>query len=71
MSSMLNYLLNISASNVIHLVVILAAALILNHLLHLVTRLIVKPASTQTRAAQAREQQTRTLAGVINSAGAR
>jgi small conductance mechanosensitive channel len=68
---MLNYLLNISASNVIHLVVILAAALILNHLLHLVTRLIVKPASSQTRAAQAREQQTRTLAGVINSAGSK
>lgn len=71
MSSMLNYLLNISPSNVIHLVVILAAALILNHLLHLVTRLIVKPAVTQTRAAQAREQQTRTLAGVINSAGSK
>ena len=69
MSSMLNYLLNISPSNVIHLLVILAAALILNHLLRLVTRLIVKPASSQTRAAQAREQQTRTLAGVINSAG--
>jgi len=68
---MLNYLLNISPSNVIHLVVILAAALILNHLLHLVTRLIVKPAVTQTRAAQAREQQTRTLAGVINSAGSK
>jgi small conductance mechanosensitive channel len=68
---MLNYLFNISASNVIHLVVILAAALILNHLLHLVTRLIVKPASSQTRAAQAREQQTRTLAGVINSAGSK
>jgi moderate conductance mechanosensitive channel len=71
MSSVLNYLLNISPSNVIHLVVILAAALILNHLLHLVTRLIVKPATTQTRAAQAREQQTRTLAGVINSAGSK
>jgi small-conductance mechanosensitive channel len=71
MSSMLNYLLNISPSNVIHLVVILAAALILNHLLHLVTKLIVKPAATQTRAAQAREQQTRTLAGVINSAGSK
>jgi small conductance mechanosensitive channel len=67
----LNYLLNISPSNVIHLVVILAAALILNHLLRLVTKLLVKPASTQTRAAQAREQQTRTLAGVINSAGSK
>jgi moderate conductance mechanosensitive channel len=71
MSSVLNYLLNISPSNVIRLVVILAAALILNHLLHLVTKLIVKPAATQTRAAQAREQQTRTLAGVINSAGSK
>jgi small-conductance mechanosensitive channel len=71
MSSVLNYLLNISPSNVIHLVVILAAALILNHLLRLLTKLIVKPASTQTRAAKAREQQTRTLAGVINSAGSK
>jgi len=71
MSSVLNYLLNISLSNVIHLVVILAAALILNHLMHLVTKLIVKPAATQTRAAQAREQQTRTLAGVINSTGSK
>jgi moderate conductance mechanosensitive channel len=71
MSSVLNYLSNISPSNVIHLMVILAAALILNHLLHLLTKLIVKPASTQTRAAQAREQQTRTLAGVINSAGSK
>jgi small conductance mechanosensitive channel len=71
MSSVLNYVLNISPSNVIHLVVILAAALILNHLLRLVTKLIVKPAATQTRASQAREQQTRTLAGVINSAGSK
>ncbi|HJY92209.1 MAG TPA: mechanosensitive ion channel family protein [Candidatus Acidoferrum sp.] len=71
MSSVLNYLLNISPSNVIHLVVILAAALILNHLMRLVTKLIVKPAATQTRAAQAREQQTRTLAGVINSTGSK
>jgi moderate conductance mechanosensitive channel len=61
--------LNISLSNLIHLVVIVAAALVLNHLLHLLTNLIVKPADTQTRAAQAREQQTRTLAGVVNSAG--
>jgi moderate conductance mechanosensitive channel len=71
MSSVLNYLLNISPSNVIHLVVILATALILNHLMRLVTKLIVKPAATQTRAAQAREQQTRTLAGVINSTGSK
>ena len=69
MSSLLGYPLTISLSNLIHLLVIIAAALVLNHLLHLVTKLIVKPATTQTRAAQAREQQTRTLAGVLNSAG--
>jgi len=69
MSSLLGYPLNVSLSNLIHLLVIIAAALVLNHLLHLVTKLIVKPATTQTRAAQAREQQTRTLAGVVNSAG--
>jgi small conductance mechanosensitive channel len=69
MSSLLGYPLNASLSNLIHLLVIIAAALVLNHLLHLVTKLIVKPATTQTRAAQAREQQTRTLAGVVNSAG--
>ncbi len=69
MSSLLSYPLNISLSNVIHLLVIIVAALVLNHLIHLVTKLIVKPATTQTRAAQTREQQTRTLAGVVNSAG--
>ena len=69
MSSLLEYPLNFSLSTVIHLLVIIAAALVLNHLLHLVTKLIVKPATTQTRAAQAREQQTQTLAGVVNSAG--
>ena len=69
MSSLLGYPLNASLSNLIHLLLIIAAALVLNHLLHLVTKLIVKPATTQTRAAQAREQQTRTLAGVVNSAG--
>jgi hypothetical protein len=47
MSSVLNYLLNISPSNVIHLVVILAAALILNHLLRLVTKLLVKRGSNK------------------------
>jgi moderate conductance mechanosensitive channel len=69
MSSLLGRSLNFSWSNLVHLLVIFAAALLLIRLLRLVTKLIVKPAATQARAAQAREQQTRTLAGVVYSAG--
>lgn len=56
-------------TSVFHLVLILLIALLLNRILHIFTNLIVKPATSQTRAAQAREQQTRTLALVVNSAG--
>jgi small-conductance mechanosensitive channel len=38
---------------------------VLNRLLRAVTNLLIKPAATQARAAQLREQQTRTLAGVL------
>jgi len=54
-------------SAALDLVAIFLIALILNRFLRILTRLIVKPASTQSRAAQAREQQTRTLAGVLYS----
>jgi small-conductance mechanosensitive channel len=40
-------------------------ALLINRFLRILTKLIIKPASTQSRAAQVREQQTRTLAGVL------
>jgi len=56
---------------VLHLIGILVAALLVNHLLKLVTKLIVKPAGSQNKAAQAREQQTRTLAAVVYSAGSK
>jgi small-conductance mechanosensitive channel len=69
MSSLLAYVPNFTVSNLLHLVGILLVALILNHLLRLITNLIIKPGSSQTRAAQAREQQTRTLAGVVYSTG--
>src|ERR1700757_145690 len=69
MSSLLAYVPNSTVSNLLHLVGIFLVALILNHLLRLITNLIIKPASSQTRAAQAREQQTRILAGVVYSAG--
>ncbi len=58
-------------ANLLHLSIIFLVALFLNRLLRVVTRIIVKPATTQTRAAQAREQQTRTLSGVVFSAGSK
>jgi small conductance mechanosensitive channel len=55
--------------NGLHVVGIIAVALILNRLLRVVTNLVIKRAASQTRAARAREQQTRTLAGILFSAG--
>ena len=55
--------------NGLHILGIIAVALILNRLLRVVTNLVIKRAASQTRAAQAREQQTRTLAGLLFSAG--
>lgn len=56
-------------ANLFHLFLIFIVALLLNRLLRVLSKLIIKPAATQTRAAQAREQQTRTLSGVVLSAG--
>lgn len=58
-----------SLRNGLHLLGIVAIALILNRLLRVVTNLVIKRAASQTRAAQMREQQTRTLAGLLFSAG--
>jgi moderate conductance mechanosensitive channel len=58
-----------SLRNGLHLLGIVAVALILNRLLRVVTNLVIKRAASQTRAAQMREQQTRTLAGLLFSAG--
>jgi len=44
-------------------------ALVLNRLLRALTNLVIKQASGQGRPAQLREQQTRTLAGVLYGAG--
>jgi moderate conductance mechanosensitive channel len=65
MSSFLSEMPSLSASNLFHLAGIVVAALLINRLLRRVTQLVVKPASSQARAAQAREQQTRTLAGIL------
>ena len=58
-------------ANLLHLLIIFMVALFLNRLLRVVSKFIVKPATSQTRAAQAREQQTRTLSGVVFSAGSK
>jgi small-conductance mechanosensitive channel len=67
MSSLLTELPALSVANILRLAGIVVAALLINRLLRLLTKLIVKPATSQARAAQAREQQTRTLAGVVYS----
>jgi len=71
MSSLLSEIPALTASNLLHLFGIFVVALLINRLLRLITKLIVKPAASQTRAAQAREQQTRTLAGVVYSGGSK
>jgi moderate conductance mechanosensitive channel len=67
MSSFLSGFPTLTVSNLLHLAGILVAVLVINHLLKLITQLIVTPASSQSRGAQAREQQTRTLAAVVYS----
>jgi moderate conductance mechanosensitive channel len=58
-------------STLLDLLAIFIIALLFNRFLRVMTNLMVKPAATQGRAAQAREQQTRTLAAVLYSAGSK
>ena len=53
----------------LRLLVVLLIAFALNRLLKVVTGRLVKIAETETRVAALREQQTRTLAGILYSAG--
>src|SRR3989442_12587226 len=53
----------------IRLAGICVAALILMWLLRLMTRWLVKPAASQGRVALIREEQTRRLAGILNTVG--
>jgi small conductance mechanosensitive channel len=71
MSSTFHHWLEVTLPNALHLLGILLIALVLNRLLRAVTNLLIKRAGTQVRAAQLREQQTRTLAGVLYGAGSR
>lgn len=71
MSNYFAHLPEFTIANLLHLFLIFLFALLLNRILRIVSKLIIKPAAAQTRAAQAREQQTRTLSGVVFSAGSK
>lgn len=60
-----------TVSGVLAFVAIFVIALLLNRFLRVMTNLTIKQAATQTRSAQVREQQTRTLAGVLYGAGSK
>ena len=61
---------DLTIPNVLRLLGILVIALVLNRVLRAVSKLIIKPGG-QTRQSQLREQQTRTLAGIVYGAGSK
>ena len=71
MPSSFNYWLDLALPHALRLIGIFVIALVLNRLLRAVSNLVIKQASTPGRPAQLREQQTRTLAGVLYGAGSR
>ncbi|HTF26626.1 MAG TPA: mechanosensitive ion channel family protein [Candidatus Limnocylindria bacterium] len=71
MPSSFNRWLDLALPNALHLTEIFVIALVLNRLLRAVTNLVIKQASAPGRPAQLREQQTRTLAGVLYGAGSK
>jgi len=72
MPSSLNHLLaDFPLSIALRLLGILVAALVFNRVLRAITNLLIKRATTQARAAQLREQQTSTVAGILYSAGSK
>lgn len=71
MPSYFNHWLELAFPNALLLFGILVIALLLNRVMRAVSNLVVKHASGQGRVAQQREQQTRTLAGVLYGAGSK
>jgi small conductance mechanosensitive channel len=71
MPSSLNYWVDSTLPNALKLSGILVLALIANRLLRASSKLIIKPATGQARQSQLREQQTRTLAGIVYGAGSK
>ncbi len=58
-------------TTLVDLVAIFFIALLLNRFLRVMTNLMIRTAGTQSRTAQVREQQTRTLAGVLYSSASK
>jgi small-conductance mechanosensitive channel len=71
MLSSFNRWLDLTLPIALRLLGILVISLVLNRLLRAVTNLVIKQASGQGRPAQLREQQTRTLAGVLYGTGSK
>jgi len=71
MSSLLSEIPTLTVSNIVHLLGILAAAILVNRFLRLFANSVVEPATSQTRASQAREQQTKALSDLIYSVGSK
>lgn len=71
MSSPFTQWLNFTLANALHLAGIVVLALLANYFLRKLTESLVKPAASQSRAAQAREVQTRTLASGLYGAGSK
>jgi moderate conductance mechanosensitive channel len=71
MSSPFTAWFNFAIPNALHLFGILLLAILLNRLLRQMTNSLIKPADSQTRAALAHEQQTRTMASALYNAGSK
>jgi small-conductance mechanosensitive channel len=71
MSSLFAHWSDFAPRNALHLLGIFVIALLVIRLLKAVTNLLIKHAATPARAAQNREQQTRTLAGVLYGAASK
>lgn len=71
MSSLLSEVPTLSVASLLRLLVIFLAAFLITRLWQLMTKKMVKPAESPTRAAQAHEQQARTVAGLLSSVGSK
>src|SRR5260370_8956049 len=71
MSSPFTHFFDFTIPNALHLAGILVLVLICMRLLRAASNKLVKPAATQSKGAQQREQQTRALADQIYGAGCR
>jgi len=71
MPSLFTHWSEFAPRNALHLLGIFVIALLVNRLLRAVTNLLIKHAATPARAAQIREEQTRTLAGVLYGAASK